>query len=184
MDIRKIFLVEFHDIDNFDELMYNINIGVPRFWRGVMVISFIGHRSLQNGERLLKMIEKTILENTNGNEHIVFLCGGYGDFDDLSAHVCRSIKSKRQNCELVFVTPYITVAQQEKMKQLVSMGLYDSTVYPPLENVPHKFAIAKRNEWMIDQSDLIIACVAHSFGGAYQGLRYARRKEKHIINLA
>ena len=63
-------------------------------------------------------------------------------------------------------------------------NLYDSTVYPPLENIPQKFAISKRNEWMINQADLIIAYVSHTYGGAYRSLEYARRKKKSIINLA
>ena len=36
---------------------------------------------------------------------------------------------------------------------------------------------------MISQSDLIIAYVNHKFGGAYSALRYARAKNKDIINL-
>ena len=66
----------------------------------------------------------------------------------------------------------------------MSLELYDSIVYPPLEKTPLKFAISKRNEWMIDQSDFVIAYVEHSFGGAYQSLKYAHRKGKRIVNLA
>ena len=82
------------------------------------------------------------------------------------------------------LAPYMSVAQQEKIKEWIHLGLYDSVVYPPLEQVPLKFAISKRNEWMISQSDFVIAYVEHSFGGAYQGLHYARQKGKRIVNLA
>ena len=85
---------------------------------------------------------------------------------------------------MVFVTPYITEAQQKKTKALMKLGLYDSVIYPPIESVPFKFAINKRNEWMVDQSDFIIAYVCHSYGGAYQSLNYARRRGKQIVNLA
>ena len=78
----------------------------------------------------------------------------------------------------------MSVAQQEKIIHLIHLRLYDSVVYPPLEQVSLKFAISKRNEWMISQSDLVIAYVEHSFGGAYQGLHYAQRKGKRIVNLA
>ena len=149
-----------------------------------LVISFLGHRSLQNGRTLCERVESAIEESVDFNEDVVFLCGGYGDFDDLCACVCRLIKEKWKKCEIVFVTPYITATQQEKIRQLIDLGLYDATVYPPLENVPYRFAISKRNEWMIDQSDLIIAYVKHSFGGAYQTLRYARRRGKRVVNLA
>ena len=148
-----------------------------------MIISFLGHRSLYNRKDLFEKVKKAIMENADFNDGITFFCGGYGDFDDLCARLCRSIKEQRSNCEIIFVTPYMTVAQQEKIKDWVSLGLYDSVLYPPLEQIPLKFAICKRNEWMIDQSDFIIAYVEHSYGGAYQGLNYARRKGKRIINL-
>ncbi|MBR0425166.1 MAG: hypothetical protein IJK01_03485 [Clostridia bacterium] len=38
-----------------------------------------------------------------------------------------------------------------------------------------------RNERMIDRSDVVIAYVSHSFGGAYQTLCYAQRKQKRIV---
>ena len=67
---------------------------------------------------------------------------------------------------------------------MLDRHLYDSSVYPPIENVPMRFAINKRNEWMINQADLVIAYVDHTFGGAYKTLQYAKRKKKQIINLA
>ena len=148
-----------------------------------MVISFLGHSSLYNCNDLFEGVKKAIIDNISADDNVVFLCGGYGDFDDLCARVCRLIKEERGNCEIVFVTPYIIVGQQEKIKNRMSLELYDSIVYPPLEKTPLKFAISKRNEWMIDQSDFVIAYVEHSFGGAYQTLSYALRKKKRVINL-
>ena len=49
------------------------------------------------------------------------------------------------------------LVKEEVVYDLIDSKLYDSTLYPPLENVPYKFAISKRNEWMINESDLIIA---------------------------
>ncbi len=149
-----------------------------------MIITFIGHSSLNNCKDLRSKIENAIIENTTSEGYISFYCGGYGDFDNLCAGVCRSIKENKSNCENVFITPYITERQQKKMQYLIDNKLYDSTIYPPLENVPDKFAIIKRNEWMIDQADLIIAFVKHTYGGAFTALEYARKKKKHIINLA
>jgi hypothetical protein len=61
--------------------------------------------------------------------------------------------------------------------------MYDEFLYPPLEDVPLRFAITKRNEWMISQADTIIAFVNHTYGGAYKSLLYARRKNKSIISI-
>lgn len=149
-----------------------------------MIVTFIGHSSLYNYKDLRAKIENEIIKNTTSEAFISFYCGGYGDFDNLCASVCRSIKEKKPSCENVFITPYITEGQQKKMQYLIDNKLFDSTIYPPLENIPAKLAIIKRNEWMIDQADLIIAFVKHTHGGAFNALKYAQKKKKHIINLA
>lgn len=149
-----------------------------------MIITFIGHRTLGNQNDLHDKIQKVINENVPFQGETKFYCGGYGDFDNLCAQACRAIKKKQPCCEIVFITPYITKAQQEKMRRLTESCLYDSILYPPLEKIPYKFAISKRNEWMVDQADLIIAYVEHAFGGTYKSLVYAKRKKKAIINLA
>ena len=55
---------------------------------------------------------------------------------------------------------------------------YDSTTYPPLEKVPPRYAIVKRNEWMVCESDVVISGVTHSWGGASKTLEFAQRKNK------
>ena len=48
----------------------------------------------------------------------------------------------------------------------------------------YKSAIQIRNRQMIDRSDLIVCCIEHNSGGAYQTIQYARNQKKEIINLA
>ena len=66
---------------------------------------------------------------------------------------------------------------------MLNYGLYDASIYPPIENVPPKFAILKRNEWMMTNADLIIAYIKHDYGGAYKSLQVAKRRKKNIINI-
>ena len=146
-----------------------------------MIITFLGHRSLFYNERLFQRIQETILEYIKSDEKMLFYCGGYGDFDHLCVKACRLIQKKALNCEIVFVTPYMI---SSKPIGNTDITLYDSVLYPPLEKVPPRFAISRRNEWMIDQADLIIAYVKYSHGGAYTGMKYAKRKQKTMINLA
>ncbi len=53
---------------------------------------------------------------------------------------------------------------------------FDEMIYPPLERVPPKYAILRRNEWMIDKATVLFACVRHAWGGAAKTLAYAKRK--------
>ena len=149
-----------------------------------MIITFLGHSSLYDVGNLPERVRKSILENTKQHESTTFYCGGYGTFDELCVRICRSLKAEYPAWQTVFVTPYITESQQNKLKYLTNSTLYDSTLYPPLETVPPRFAILARNRWMVDQADLIIAYVDHPYGGAYKALEYAKKKQKNIINLA
>ena len=149
-----------------------------------MIITFVGHGTLSISPELSAEIKKAIEDNIVDKAHVTFYCGGYGDFDNYCARLCREIKKEIQNCEIIFVTPYITPSQQNKIKYLIDTKQYDDTIYPPLEDVLPRFAITKRNEWMIDKADLILAFVNHKYGGAYKAIKYAQRKLKRIINLS
>ena len=63
----------------------------------------------------------------------------------------------------------------------VDVDRYDGTTYPPLEKVPPRYAIMKRNEWMVCESDVVISGVTHSWGGAAKTLEFAQKKGKVIF---
>ena len=62
----------------------------------------------------------------------VCVLGGYGAFDSLAASVLRKQKKRYPQIELVLVLAYLKTRQD--------ISYYDSTVYPPLEAVPRRFA--------------------------------------------
>lgn len=148
--------------------------------RHVMIISFFGHSSyvytIEDENRLLKMIE----EVANG-QSVDFHLGGYGDFDVLAKHCANQYKQKHIGSKLVFVTPYIN-EWLDSRKEYIREN-YDETIYPELENVPLRYAISKRNEWIIRQSDYIFMFVKTHFGGAYKALIYAEKHKKKYANV-
>ena len=148
-----------------------------------MIVTFVGHGSLFVSTALRERIASTIKEVIKDKTNVMFYCGGYGDFDNLCASICRRLKEEIK-CEIVYVTPYITEVQQKRMQELIDSKIYDSTIYPPIENTLPRYAITKRNEWMISEADIIIAFVSRTYGGAYKAFQYALRKKKTVINLA
>ena len=64
----------------------------------------------------------------------------------------------------------------------IDMNRYEESVYPPLEHVPRRFAILRRNEWMVDKADILVSYVLHGWGGAAKTLAYAEKKGKEIIS--
>ena len=81
------------------------------------------------------------------------------------------------------MSPYISLSEQEKIKEMQNSGLCDTSIYPPIENTSPRFAIIKRNEWMMLNADIVIAYVEREYGGAYRSLQIAKRKKKKIINI-
>ena len=110
----------------------------------------------------------------------IFYVGNNGQFDHLVAAVLRELKSRHPQISYSIVLAYLP--EREKEHNQLS---YTETIYPEgLEDTPPRFAISKRNKWMVQQSEYVIAYVEHSFGGAAQFTEYARKKHRTVINLA
>jgi uncharacterized phage-like protein YoqJ len=150
-------------------------------------VTFCGHKEVLVESNILgKLTDSlevllTAATDASANTHYIFYCGGYGAFDRLASKAIDAVRSKYPTVQVekIFVTPYITPAYQEKNAYMKKF--YDEIVYPPLESVPLRFAISRRNEWMVDNSDIVYAYVTHSWGGAAKTLEYAKRKNKKIV---
>ena len=141
-----------------------------------MTITFCGHSTFnKTDEYEHELLE--ILENTVGDAPAEFFLGGYGNFDSFAYSCCKKYKGKHPKASLVFVTPYLRIDP-------TYAALYDSVVYPDIEDKPLKFAITYRNKYMVEKSDIVIAFIDHEWGGAYKTYVYAKRKGKRVINLA
>ena len=135
-------------------------------------VMFCGHSKVDEPEKIKKwVLSETEKAIQNGASE--FLLGAYGDFDNLVAGVVFELKKKYPHIKSVLVLAYL---DQKK-----NCDLYEESIYPPLENVPKKYAIVKRNRWMVDNSDAIIAYVLYDWGGAAGTLSYAMQKKKNII---
>ena len=148
-----------------------------------MTITFAGHSFIFSNNKVKEMVKEQIRNNIIDVKLVTCYLGGYGDFDEICARACRELKQEYDDIEVVYVTPYISLSEQAKIKEMQSYGLCDTSIYPPIENVPLRFAISKKNEWMMTNADLIIAYVNRSYGGAYKSLQVAKRKKKKIINI-
>ena len=146
-----------------------------------MIFTFCGHSNCLFSNEEKEKLKQLLIKEIRKNPTCKFYLGGYGDFDSLCLRTLRELKKEFQDIELIFITPYI---DKNYSKLEFAKYHYDDVIFPPLESVPRKFAILKRNEWMIEEADLVIAYVMYSWGGAAKALEYANRKKKQIINLA
>lgn len=138
-----------------------------------MTVTFCGHAQISQSEKIEKWLydvtQKLIEQGAT-----TFYLGGYEAFDSLAASVLREQKKQYPQIELILVLAYLNTGR--------STSGYDSTVYPPLETVPRRFAISHRNRWMVESADVVVAYVLHDWGGAATTLRCAKQKKKQIIS--
>jgi uncharacterized phage-like protein YoqJ len=135
-------------------------------------VTFCGHGDLYGDEEVRRWLYNTLEQEIRSGADLFYL-GGYGGFDRMAAGVVWELKKTYPQITSVLVLAYLN--------QEIDTEHYDETSYPPLEEVPQRFAISRRNRWMVDQADTVIAYVLHDWGGAVQTLQYAMRKHKRIV---
>lgn len=140
-----------------------------------MIVTFCGHRQVENREQtelwLTETLEQLIAEGAD-----TFYLGGKGAFDLLAANTLQKLKKQHPAVRSVLVLCYLNQPLHETERVL-----YDETLYPPLESVPPRFAMARRNLWMAEHADVLVAYVKHDWGGAANTLQHARKKGKRIV---
>ena len=130
-------------------------------------------------------VERQVRQLIEEHEFAEFLVGRDGDFDQIvSSAVIRAKKNIRDdNSALIWVLPYPTSELQNNDEEFHIF--YDEIEIFEESSLAHpKSAFQIRNRSMVDRSDLVIFCVEHESGGAYQTFKYAQKQEKSIINLA
>ena len=148
-----------------------------------MIIAFAGHSFIFQKDIIKDEVKKQIIKSIDRDGAVTCYLGGYGDFDDICALACKELKRTYNCIETVYVTPYLNLSAQAKIKEMKKHGLCDDSIYPLNDKTPLRFAISRRNEWMISCADLIIAYVNHDWGGAWKSVTLAKRKNKKIINI-
>ena len=110
----------------------------------------------------------------------LFYTGAMGNFDELFSSAVRRLKKEYPNIKLVCVKPYMT-------KDINTYGdylykLYDDIIVPTeLADIHYTTVIHKRNQWIVDNSSVIIGYIKRDCGGAYKALKYAEKQKKYIV---
>ena len=151
----------------------------------IYTVSFFGHRYVEcwteTEARLDRLLQKLIAQK----EYIDFLIGRDGDFDLLASSAVKRAVNRYGfgNTHFTLVLPYMKAEYRDNEKEY--LDYYDEVEICAESSDAHpKSAIRIRNRNIVDRSDLIICCIQHKNGGAYETIRYAEKKGKKIVNLA
>ena len=140
-----------------------------------MTVTFFGHKDTPKEiEPTLRTTLVDLIENHGATE---FYVGNNGNFDTMVRRQLEEL-SKIYPITYSVVLAYLPTKKNEYED-------HSNTILPEgIETVPKRFAISWRNKWMIEQSDIVVTYVTHTFGGAAQFKEMAKRQGKTVIELS
>ena len=140
-----------------------------------MTVTFFGHKDTPKEiEPTLRTTLVDLIENKNVT---VFYVGNNGNFDTM---VRRQLEDLSHTYPITYsvVLAYLPTKKSE-------YDDYTNSILPEgIETAPKRFAISWRNKWMIEQADIVVTYVTHSFGGAAQFKEMAKKQGKTVIELS
>ena len=139
------------------------------------ICCFFGHREVTHNIRskLTAIIEKLITVD----DVTEFYVGHQGQFDSMVYSILKELREKYPQIRYTVVLAYMP---DEHIKDVYG----EDTLFPDgLENVPKKFAISKRNDWMIQQSGFAVCYVHKITGGAAKFREKAEKRKLRIIDV-
>ncbi len=166
-------------------------------------ICFTGHRPNKLGGydynnetnyKIQRLFETAIVGYIKeGYTH--FICGGALGIDQMAFAVCNYLR-KTYPITIELALPYEDMetawfTDSSKEFHYKSMTLADKTTM--VDAIPHynkegyvgfeAWKLQKRNEYMVDKADLVVAFWNSSAGGTKNCVDYARQQEKPMVNL-
>mgnify|MGYP005760100509 CR=1 FL=1 len=137
-----------------------------------------GHRDFRAHRRLDDTLYPYLKELLRTKPFLEIYMGRDGEFDRYAASVLKRVQDAmgKENSELNLVLPYMKKDIEDFEKY------YDRVIIPIIAHP--KMAITMRNEWMVENADLVLCYIERKTGGAYTAMKYAIEHEKEIVNLA
>ena len=134
--------------------------------------TFFGHRECYALDATV--LETAIVQLINQGVD-TFYVGNQGRFDAMVYACLKRIRAIYPHIIVSVVLAYLPTKKQEYEDM-------SDTMYPEIEGHP-KFAIERRNRYMIEQSEYCLCYINHPWGGAYKFVSIAKRQGLKVNNL-
>ena len=140
-----------------------------------MVIAFWGNRDApQEVKGVLHKVLTDLIEKEGADR---FYVGNQGNFDRIVIAALRELKK-----DYPHICYHIVLAYMPNEKGGPNT---EETLYPAEAAVaPARFAIDRRNRWMLQRCDTVITYVRHTYGGAAELKKKALFQRKRVIELS
>lgn len=173
-----------------------------------MKITFTGHRpkdlfgtytpTPEQINKLMKMILDTIIPLIRNEKETTFITGGAIGVDQYAFYCAHKVKEKRPSTQNVLAVPFLYqdnkwYTKDKKAYQWVKEKADDVVYVDELaayrikkldEKIYHPAKMQKRNEYMVDHADVVIAVWnGKEDGGTWNCIEYAVKQNKRIIHI-
>ena len=138
----------------------------------MVACTFFGHRECYGLDSpvLHQAIEELIVKGVD-----TFYVGHQGQFNSMVYSCLKQLSKRHPHIRVCVVLAYLPTEKNEYDDMTVTM-------YPEIEGHP-KFAIERRNRWMIEVSEYCLCYINHTWGGAYKFAKLAKQRGKTVINI-
>ena len=141
------------------------------------VCTFFGHRDAPSS--VIPQLKEKIIYLIEHEGVDIFMLGNKGNFDKYASRVLHGLKDDFPHIVILLVAAYVDELHKEN-----GIGYFDVFDYPPeIQCVPKRFALSARNRYLATYCHYVIVYVNHTWGGAYQAMKFAERQNKTVINL-
>ena len=137
--------------------------------------TFFGHRECPDS--IKSKLREVLIDLITNHDTDMFYVGNQGRFDAIVRSILQELKNEYSHINFAVVLAYIPE------KQIGDDNYADTMLPEGIESVHPRYAIAWRNNWMLQQSEFVVSYVIHSWGGAAQFTSKAQKRGKTIIDL-
>ncbi|MBR5130294.1 MAG: hypothetical protein IKV03_03630 [Alphaproteobacteria bacterium] len=140
--------------------------------------SFFGHRSIIDDVSVKQQLYEVVEELIVNQDVDTFLLGEMGDFEIIAGKVLQELKKKYPHIARETI---LCFSEQLQGDGKVSADWIHLDL--AVSKCKRRGRIPKRNQMVVDQSDVIVCYINVPYGGAYTAYQRALKKNKQIINL-
>ena len=139
------------------------------------VCTFFGHSECYG---LDAAVLRSAIEDFINRGVTKFLVGNHGQFDGMVFSCLQELSKDYPEISYSVALAYLPTHKE-------AYDIYHGhSFYPEGQEIgPAKFAIERRNRYLIDSADVCLCYVNHTFGGAYKFARMAKHRGLQVINL-
>ena len=137
--------------------------------------TFFGHRDAT--EEIKPRLRQAVIDLIEKEGVLRFYVGAQGRFDGMVRNLLKEL-AEIYPIRFEVVLAYLPSPERKECPEGFPVFLPEGQ-----ENVPFRFAIDRRNRWMVAESDYVVSYTYKAHGGAVKFTEYAAKKGKTVIKI-